>query len=239
VQDAGVQPTDPAPVVGAERAPESADPKANIPVAVHGLRTTLAVDRENAKAGEELKLTVTFENVSGEKLRIFWPVERYLADQITLEVLGDGVQTGMQLRDMMAFMPGLANFPELAPGEKRTLEIKITGNPPTAQRLAVHFTKPGVYNLRVIYAYEDATPSLGGLEDGGMPVPGKVWTGRVQTQTIEIKLSGEFNPLPSRGLLRRGGLMPQPRPMGQGMRVPEELMPDRNPQPAPARLEEK
>jgi hypothetical protein len=193
---------------------------ASIPDAGNGLKITLAADKEDSRAGEELKLTVTFENVSQEKLRVFWPVERYLADQVTLEAEGDGVQQGMQVRDMMALMPGLANFPELAPGDKKHLEIKITGNPPTAGRLAVHFTKPGTYKLRVGYTYQEANPTLGSLEDAGRPVPGKVWTGKVQTQTITIKLSGEFNPLPLRGLPRRGGPLPQPRTMSPGMRVP-------------------
>ena len=56
------------------------------------------------------------------------------AAELALEAVGDGVQQGPQVRNMMAFLPSLANFPELAPGEKKALELKITGNPLWADR---------------------------------------------------------------------------------------------------------
>ncbi len=212
-------------------------PKADEPAAVDGLKVSLAADKSEARAGEEIKLTLTFENASREKLRVFWPVERYLGDQISLEASGDGVRRGAQMRDMMAMLPGLANYPELAPGEKKALEIRIAGNPPAVTRLAVHFTKEGTYKIRVRYAYKDENPqAFDNLQPG--PVPGKVWRGTVESQEVEIKLSGEFKDMPGRGLLGPGGRLPAPRPMGQGMKVPEELMPDRNPQPAPGTLED-
>jgi hypothetical protein len=129
----------------------------------------------------------------------------------------------------MALMPGLANFPELAPGDKKTLEIKLAGNPPAVSKLGVTLTKEGAYKARISYTYKNANPTLDDLDGGGKPVPGKVWNGTVQSQELELKLSGEFQPAPK--IIRGPG-------GGVGMPVPEELMPDRNPQPAPGKLEE-
>lgn len=213
-----------APDVPADPAPEV---KANEPVAVDGLKVALSIDKTEAKAGEEIKLTATFENLSKEKLRVFWPVERFLADQVSLEATGDGVQHAPQMRNMMAMVPTLANFPELAPGDKKTLEIKVSGNPPCAAGLGLYFTKAGAYKLRVVYAFSDANPTLGGLEDEGKPVPGKVWTGRVQTQEVEIKLSGDFKPVPQRGLPGPGLRQPrhQALPMDPGGAAPVQPTP--------------
>ncbi|HOX05860.1 MAG TPA: sigma-70 family RNA polymerase sigma factor [Planctomycetota bacterium] len=202
--------------------PALAAPAANEPAAVDGLKVTLSADKAEAKAGEEISLTMTFENVSKEKLRVFWPIERFLADQVSMSATGEGVQHGAQIRNMMALVPGPDNFPELAPGEKKALTVKISGNPPTAAKLAVYFTKAGSYKVRLGYTYRDADPMIGGLEDGGKPLPGKVWIGQVQTQEVEIKLTGDFQPLPARGMLNPGGRLPRPqvRPMKQGVPAP-------------------
>jgi hypothetical protein len=233
------------------------EPKAGEPQAVNGLRISLAADKAEAKAGDEVKLTLTFENVSKEKLRVFWPVPRFISDQVTLAVTGPGVVQGMQARPAIAMIPTEANFPELAPGAKKTLEIKLTGNPPQLAGWAIYLGKEGEYKVKASYAYNgggpeeiELAPMPGGDEmnkgaaGGAAKKPDfKPWNGTVGSQEVTLKLGGEFKEVPQRGLMRPGGRLPRPqvRSMGGGVSapVPEELTPDRLPQPAPGTLEDK
>lgn len=181
--------------------------------AAGGLKIALAADQAEAKAGDAVKLTLTFENVSKESLRVFMPIAKIADDYLAVRATGPKVlRGGMQVRNMMAFLPGPQSFPEIKPGEKWTFELSLAGNPPTVRPGGVMFGAAGEYRIQVVYTYQG-----GGPEDlGGAPLEGDVrpqakmdftpWRGSVVSEPIVLKLSGEIQAPPS-----GGRLLPRPQ----------------------------
>ncbi len=195
--------------------PEAAPAAA--PEAVDGLKVTLSVDKAEAEVGGTVKLTVTFENVSEEKLRV-----NTCNLAALIQVAGpdaDAVSKGAPGALAPAADPRLTDFVEIAPKEKRSFDVPLAGNPPRiGAKLADAFLlKPGVYAFKVAYANDVAeyveyamTARMGAQPRRiVVAVPGKVWKGKVQSGKVEVKLAGKFEPLPP---------APKPDPDGGGLK---------------------
>jgi RNA polymerase sigma factor (sigma-70 family) len=178
------------------------------PPAVDGLRVTLTADRTEFSPGEKVKLTLTFENVSKAKMRVFLPPANWLDRNLTWNAEGPGAQRMMVARNLMARLSGLGDFPELAPGAKKAVSYQLSGNPPGVT--GWQLTKSGEYKLSASYRYNMVKPVYhqgaggpvaapfpgpgaprGGAPAGGRgpkPVPGKVWKGTVSTNELKLKL---------------------------------------------------
>jgi RNA polymerase sigma factor (sigma-70 family) len=162
--------------------------KVTPPPAVDGLRVTLTAGKTEFSPGEKVKLTLCFENVSKEKMRVFLPPANWLDRSLSWTASGPGAQKQMVARNMMARLSGLKDYPELAPGAKKTVELQLGGNPP--QVTGWQLTRPGEYKLSVAYRYSMTNPMHygGGAPGRGQPVPGKVWKGTVATNTLKLRL---------------------------------------------------
>ncbi len=193
-----------------------AEAKAEPPAAVDGLRLTVSADRKEFSPGEKVKLRLTFENASKEKMRVFLPPANWLDRSLAWSAEGPGTKRMMVARNMMARLSGLGDYPELAPGGKKTVEYTLGGNPPGVT--GWQLTKAGVYKLAVSYTYKMVNPlyyagagggpAVGpalpapapGAPAGGapalrgpQPVPGKVWKGSLSSNAVELKLK-EYDP---------------------------------------------
>ncbi len=157
------------------------------------------------KAGETVMLALAFENTSREKLRICdymlgaWKLKWELQGPDAQSVRTD--PTGVTF--MLAAITG-ANFPEIAPGARLVLPIRLGGNPPAINQgtSVTYLLKPGAYKLSATYtnredSYFDNQKRLKVQPDG------KVWKGEVKTSVLELNVAGEVKPAPE--------------PRGQGM----------------------
>jgi RNA polymerase sigma factor (sigma-70 family) len=156
--------------------------------AVNGLKFTISADQPEAKAGEEVKLALNFENVSKEDFCIF-----HFWGETSWELVAPD---GESLAPAPTTMPGLApptakNYPELKSGGKLSWQEKsVSGNPPSVyvgpgiNPRNVYLLKPGTYKLTAVYEVKEG--------QGKGVAPGKVWAGTVRSNTLEIKLGGEF-----------------------------------------------
>ena len=215
------------PVLGA---PEPASEEMLAAKAAGGLKISLAADRYEAKAGDAVKLTLTFENVSQESLRVFMPIEKIADEYLVVRAAGPSVlRSGVQVRNMMAFLPGPQSFPEIKPGEKRMFDLMVTGNPPTIRPSGVILGAEGEYKIQVVYTYPSgAVDPQGGalLDDGASPradanfMP---WRGTVVSEPIVLQLTGEFH-MP--GPVRQPGRL---RPMVQSDKGAPRSPPRANP----------
>jgi len=122
----------------------------------------------------------------------------------------------MQVRNMMAWLPGPQAFPELKPGDKRTYDFLVTGNPPTVRPGGVTFGAEGEYKIQVVYTYQGGgAEDFGGgalREDDARPQADaniKPWQGSVVSEPVVLKLTGAFQAPPA------GGRRMLPRPQMQ------------------------
>jgi len=167
--------------------------------AAGGLKISLAADKTEVKAGDAVKLTLTFENVSKESLRVFIPIAQVADEYFQVRAAGPSVlQGGMQVRNMRAWLPGPQSFPELKPGEKRAYDFTVTGNPPTVQPGGVMFGAAGEYKIQVVYTYQGGgAEDFGGgalLEDDARPRADAnftPWRGSVVSEPIRLNVTGE------------------------------------------------
>jgi len=122
------------------------------------------------------------------------------------------------------FLPGPANYPELAPGEKKTFTLRLEGNPPKFAAWGILLGAPGRYRIRAVYTYRGlaAEPELDVRP--GAPMDFVVWSGRVESNELEIELDGDFQPAPR--LMRPGepGEL-QPVDPGGDLNPPQVLPP--------------
>ena len=175
--------------------------------AAGGLKVALAADKTEFQAGDTVKLTLTFENVSKEKLRVLIPMAKVADEYLFVRAIGPSVlKSGIQVGNMMAWLPGPDAFPEIQPGDKRTFEFLVTGNPPSVRPGGILFGAPGEYKIQVVYTYQGGgAEDFGGgalLEDGARPradMNFTPWRGSVTTEPITVKLVGEVQAPPARG----------------------------------------
>jgi RNA polymerase sigma factor (sigma-70 family) len=187
------------------------------PEAVKGLRVTLTAGKTAFLPGEKVKLRLTFENVSREKLRVFLAPANWLGHNLSWEVRGPGARRVMAARGAMARLPILADYPELQSGAKRTVELQLGGNPPTLP--GWQLTAPGEYRISVAYGYAVAGPvhhqgkpvsdpvrapgpaaprrAAPAAERGPRPVPGRIWKGTVSSNALKLSLG---KPDPAKGV---------------------------------------
>jgi len=156
--------------------------------AVDGLKFTISADKLEAKAGDAVNIDVRFENVSKENFRIL----RYWG-QVSWELVAPD---GESLLSAPTAMPGLAgptlqNYPEIKAGGNLSWQEKaISGNPPQVyvgpgiNPRNVYLVKPGTYKLTAVYALKEG--------QGQGVAAGKVWAGTARSNTLELKLGGEF-----------------------------------------------
>jgi RNA polymerase sigma factor (sigma-70 family) len=206
------------PVATAEKPPATAE-------AVNGLKLTISADKPEAKAGDDVKIAASMENVSAEALRVFL----YWSDVSWELVAPDG--ESLQYVPYRGPMPGIAPpndlsaFPEIAAGAKRACGANgLAGNPPTVgvggepRFTKVCLLKPGVYKLTAVYTNGTDTLWTKDLK-GQQPVPGKVWKGTVRSNTLELKLGGEFKAPANVGPWPVGGI-PGVTPPQKGQQPP-------------------
>ncbi|MHC4914069.1 MAG: RNA polymerase sigma factor [Planctomycetota bacterium] len=164
------------PAVRAISRAAAGEAKAELPAPVDGLRLTVSADRKEFSPGETVKLQLTFENTSKEKMRAFLPPANWLDRSLSWKAEGPGAKQVMVARNMMARLSGLQDYPELAPGEKKTVQYSLRGNPPTVT--GWQLTGAGVYKLAVSYTYNMNNPvyypkgGLVGVQQGAAPAPG-------------------------------------------------------------------
>jgi hypothetical protein len=178
---------------------------------VEGLKISLDAAQGEFEAGERLSLPLTFENVSRENLRVFLPISRIADEYFEVRVNGPSVwRRPFVARNMMAFLPGPQAFPELKPGEKRTFEFVISGNPPRVSPGHIVLGAPGEYQIQVVYAYQGAGPEpIGRTEKERLAANFEPWRGRVISAPIKIRVKGEVQPIPA----EPGRLHGEPRPL--------------------------
>jgi len=169
---------------------------ADAPPAVSGLRIVLSAEPAKAKAGEPVTFTLTFENVSKEPLRVFWPVDLMVSDAIQLKAEGPDVQRTLVARPAILFIPGPANYPEIAPGGKKSYSIRMEGNPPNFAAWGIFLGAPGRYRIQAAYRYRGlaAEPELDIRP--GAPMDFTAWSGVAESNEVEIELVGDFQPVP-------------------------------------------
>jgi hypothetical protein len=216
---------------------EGAKPEATpaaAPEAVDGLKVTLAADKAEAEAGGTVKLTVTFENVSEEKLRV-----NTCNLGAIIQVTGpdaDSVSASAPGAPVAAADPRLTDFVEIAPKEKRSFDVPVAGNPPRvgAKLAGAFLLKPGAYTFTVAYANDVAeyveyamTARMGAQPRRiVVAVPGKVWKGKAQSGKVEVKLTGKFEPVPPAPKPDPdGGELKPMTPMDPGVDVPGPIRP--------------
>lgn len=175
-----------------------AAPAADAPPAVNGLKIVLSAEPAKAKAGDSIQFTLTFENVSKEPLRVFWPVDPLISDSIQIKAEGPDVQRTLVARPGILFIPGPANYPEIAPGERKSLSFRIQGNPPRFAAWGIFLGAPGRYRIQAAYRYRGlaAEPDLDIRP--GAPMDFTAWSGAVESNEIEIELVGDVQPVPRR-----------------------------------------
>ncbi len=218
-------------------APEPAAAEMREARAEGGLKISLHAVKNEFEAGEAVKLTLTFENVSGENLRVFMPVPRLAEDNLEVRVNGPAVfRSGFQVRNMMAFLPGPASFPEIKPGEKKTFDFVVNGNPPIVQPGGIILGAVGEYHIQVVYTYQGA-----GAENIGDMIEGRLapaadfepWRGTVVSAPIAIRVNGTVNPL-KKGPALRGALVepmsgtPLEELPARSLRVPSQPVTDKD-----------
>ena len=210
----------------------------------NGLKFSIAADKLEAKPGNEVKITLTFENVSAEKFRIaqYGGIRWELAAPD-----GESLQPGQCLGADMA-PPGLNSFPELnARGTLSAPGQTIGGNPPSLylpinfMSYCVYLLKPGAYNITAVYSNDMDKYWPGKAPNERQPVPGKVWKGEVRSNTLEIKFTGNFKAPPqmnNKPMWPPSGITP-PQLMNKPVRPPLGIPPpqkgmtgDRAPAPA-------
>jgi len=156
--------------------------------AVEGLELALSSDRKSYKRGEKITLTLTFENVSRRKMRVFLPSARALGRHVNIKATGPGVQ---RRRDRLHAMvsgslPMLKNYPELQPGGKTTVEITLDGWPLRVSGGDLCLAKAGTYKLTATYTYDKAEVYYFDPKPSKVPAP-QVWKGVVAS--TEVKFS--------------------------------------------------
>jgi len=168
--------------------------------AVDGIKLTIAADKLEFRAGDEIKITAGLENVSNEALRVF----KYYAE-VSWELAapdGESLQHVPYRGPMPGMMPpnDLSAFPEIAAGGKLDYPGNgISGNPPIIgvggdpRFTRVCLLKPGTYKLTAVYTNRTDTLWTKDFK-GQQQVPGKVWKGTVRSNTLELKVGGELKP---------------------------------------------
>jgi len=156
---------------------------------VKGLKLALSSDRKSYKRGEKITLTLTFENVSGEKMRVFAPPAHALARHVNIKAIGPGVQ---RRRDRLHAMvsgglPMLKNYPELQPGGKTTVEITLDGWPLRVSGGDLYLAKAGTYKLTATYTYAKAKVYYFDPKPNQVPDP-KVWKGVVASSEVKFSV---------------------------------------------------
>ncbi len=170
--------------------------------AVNGLKLTISADKLEAKAGDAVQITTAFENVSKEDFCVF-----HFWGETSWEL---AAPDGESLAPAPTMMPGLLpptarNYPELKAGGKLSWQDKsLSGNPPSIyvgpgiNPRNVYLLKPGTYKLTAVYAVKDG--------QGRGVAPGRVWAGTVRSNTLEIKLGGDFKAPADAGRWPEGGI---------------------------------
>lgn len=157
-----------------------------------------ATELRSFKAGEQVRLALTFENVSKKKMKVcdYLLGMRLVKWQITGPDAASvkRVPTGMDF--MLAAITG-KNFPELESGGKRTFGIYVRGNPPGIGYGAVstRLLKAGAYKVVAVYTNKQDSYYDGRLRQQ-VRVAGEVWKNTVRSQTLLIKVTGTVKPLP-------------------------------------------
>jgi hypothetical protein len=152
------------------------------------------------KAGAGVRLMLTFENVSKEKLRLC----DYLLNmrKVKLEIAGLAADSVKRIPTGMEFCLAAIdrnNFPELAPGAKRTYWMRLTGNPPGINQGAFKtcLLKPGAYRVVAVFS-NDVDSYFDHRTRKNVKMEG-TWKNTVRSQVLELKATGEFKPLPAGG----------------------------------------
>jgi hypothetical protein len=166
---------------------------------VNGLKFSIAADKLEAKAGDAITITLTFENASAEKLRVL----QYGGPRWELVAPdAESLRPGPCLAADMA-PPGLTSFPELDAGGKLSAPGQTIGGNPPSLYLPVNFMsyriyllKPGTYKLTAVYSNDMDKYWPGKAFNERVPVPGKVWKGEIRSNTLEVKFTGEFKAAP-------------------------------------------
>jgi len=156
---------------------------------VEGLKLALSSDRKSCKRGEKITLTLTFENVSGKKMRVFLPSARALGRYVNVKAAGPGVQRRRErLRAMVSGgLPMLKNYPELKPGGKTTVEITLDGWPLRVGGGDLCLAKAGTYKLTAEYTYDKAEVYYFDPKPNQVPDP-KVWKGVVGSSEVKFSV---------------------------------------------------
>jgi hypothetical protein len=148
------------------------------------LRLTITADKLEAKAGEEVKIDLILENVSKgpvgilklDPMAIGWAL--IVPDEESV-LLAPTASPGMAEK--------MASAEIAAGGNLSWCGSTIAGNPPLVcvgsafNHVNVYLAKPGTYKLAATYSVMDH-----------LNPPKGSWTGTLQSNVLEIKLSGEF-----------------------------------------------
>ncbi|MHC4916988.1 MAG: sigma-70 family RNA polymerase sigma factor [Planctomycetota bacterium] len=172
---------------------------------VCGKKAPAAATRiESFKAGDQVRLALTLENVAKKKLTVC----RYLlgACRVEWQFTGPDAASVAKVPTGMAFMlapPTKRDFPELAPGERLTVGVVVRGNPPAVAGFSPTRTcllKPGLY--KVTASYVNGQDSYYDSRQRGQVKIAGVWKNTVRSQVLRFKITGAVNDLPRRPILR-------------------------------------
>jgi RNA polymerase sigma factor (sigma-70 family) len=152
------------------------------------------------KAGDRVRLALTFENVSKKKLRI---CNYMLGPWLTKwKITGPDAGSVKTVRTGMMFcLTAITekNFPELAPGEKITFAVYLAGNPPAINQgpTKTCLLKAGSYKL--VATYTNKKNGYMNHRTRQNVILDNVWKNTVKSPPLTVKITGTFKAMPKGG----------------------------------------